>query len=829
MQEAVITARLEHPNIVPVHDVTQEDGGLPMLVMKLVRGKPWDTLIHEDFKLPVPVFLRRHLAILEDVAQAISFAHSREVIHRDLKPSQVMVGEFGEVQLMDWGIAVHMEEVRRSLDPGASGGLVQNPSGTSAYMAPEQTESNARHLGPWTDVYLLGGILYFLLTGRLPHPGQPSIVAFEQARYGIVPPPHESNPGRLIPAELARLAMTAMAPNPADRLPSAQDFVARLQAYLSGESAKEEADQILAQLEPKLASRPSDYRVLQQAIGELERARVLWPDHPQMAGTSDLLHDLFVEAALSRGDIQLARTHADLLSAPGIREPQRARVREAEQLAEQAEDRLRQAREDSQNLLDFVVIDLHSSLKDLGRLDLLEKASLRVFAHFDRFAALPDDTSRRSRTHALRNIADVFKEKGLLTEAMEAATKAIRMAETECDRSPKHLDWKDDLADCWDRAGIIAYELGDLKLASRDNLRGMEIRQKLVEADTCRNDWRSKLAWSHNRQGLICWRQGDQQTALGHFNSAVSHRRLILEDEEQGDVNELAALGFAYNGRLWVHRALGDAEAAFKDADLALKIRREVSRERPQSLLALGDLAWSLKSSAIIHEDRMNLSTAEAAFEEALAIGKRLTDADPANTTRRMEVAFCHGGLAKLYHLVGRMEEAEASFKAAIELHATVTEQPNCNGYDLRDYLFNVAGLTAVLLALHREKEAQRVAMRATRWGEEIIRRAPNNPSFVEARARLLLQLGRASEAIGDRSLAGYLWNDAVNSLEGALNRGDHSPAVEETLAVGLYLLGQRQKADDWMGRMLAKGWARWNCLESMLGFDPRRVLREDH
>ncbi|HPB32906.1 MAG TPA: protein kinase, partial [Candidatus Sumerlaeota bacterium] len=102
-QEAIITANLEHPGIVPVHDLGIDDDGNLLLSMKLIRGELWSVIINRDSALPPADYYTKHLLILISVAQAVSFAHSRGVIHRDLKPSQVMIGEFGEVLVMDWG------------------------------------------------------------------------------------------------------------------------------------------------------------------------------------------------------------------------------------------------------------------------------------------------------------------------------------------------------------------------------------------------------------------------------------------------------------------------------------------------------------------------------------------------------------------------------------------------------------------------------------------------------------------------------------------------------------------------------------------------------
>jgi serine/threonine protein kinase len=197
VREAIITATLEHPNIVPVHDLGADADGLPLLAMKLVKGRPWDALLKEDFlKLSAPALLGKNLPILVAMAQAVAFAHARGIVHRDLKPGQVMVGEFGETILMDWGLAIFVG----ASDSAESGAFAQdagaapfrppsiaealNPAGTPALMAPEQTESEPNRLGVRTDVYLLGATLYFLLTGTYPHRGATSADVMRRARRG---------------------------------------------------------------------------------------------------------------------------------------------------------------------------------------------------------------------------------------------------------------------------------------------------------------------------------------------------------------------------------------------------------------------------------------------------------------------------------------------------------------------------------------------------------------------------------------------------------------------------------------------------------------------
>jgi eukaryotic-like serine/threonine-protein kinase len=175
--EARIIARLEHPGIVPVHDSGVLADGRIYYAMKLVRGQRLDEYVG-------PSTTRNDLlAIFEKICQAVSFAHAHGVIHRDLKPQNIMVGSFGEVLVMDWGVAKVRAETAASVSFPANGSVARIGSqtdtahgtilGTPGYMAPEQARGDVEAIDARTDVYALGAILYFLLTGQLKPPLRP--------------------------------------------------------------------------------------------------------------------------------------------------------------------------------------------------------------------------------------------------------------------------------------------------------------------------------------------------------------------------------------------------------------------------------------------------------------------------------------------------------------------------------------------------------------------------------------------------------------------------------------------------------------------------------
>ncbi|MEL6181638.1 MAG: serine/threonine-protein kinase [Myxococcota bacterium] len=167
LREAMFTGYLEHPNIVPVHQLGRDPDGLPAMVMKRIEGVSWAKMIHEpDHRAWDQVKGERltwHLGIVLQVCNALAFAHSRGVLHYDIKPPNVMIGRFGEVYVLDWGIARRME------DPPPER---EEICGTPHYMAPEMISQGSKALGPWTDVYLLGATLHEVLVQKPRHSGR---------------------------------------------------------------------------------------------------------------------------------------------------------------------------------------------------------------------------------------------------------------------------------------------------------------------------------------------------------------------------------------------------------------------------------------------------------------------------------------------------------------------------------------------------------------------------------------------------------------------------------------------------------------------------------
>ena len=212
LAEAVVTGELDHPNIVPIYDVGTSDRGLLFYSMKKVKGTPWIKVVT---KKPIP----ENLEILMKVSDAMAFAHSRGVIHRDLKPENIMLGDYGEVLVMDWGLL-------QLADPQGYAKyetIVTSHSmgGTPAYMAPEMATGPLDKISFASDIYLLGAMLYEILTGRgALHTGKNTMQClFAAAKNEIRPLENDKEGG-----ELMDIAMKAMSTEAKDRYPTVADF-----------------------------------------------------------------------------------------------------------------------------------------------------------------------------------------------------------------------------------------------------------------------------------------------------------------------------------------------------------------------------------------------------------------------------------------------------------------------------------------------------------------------------------------------------------------------------------------------------------------------------
>jgi eukaryotic-like serine/threonine-protein kinase len=313
LQEAWVTGYLEHPNIVPVYDLTKDESGQPLMIMKRIEGVPWKALYDDDEavqeRFGAADLLDWNLRVLMQVANALHYAHSRGILHLDLKPSNVMLGPFGEVYLVDWGLAMSLRPEQHRVPAAADNTEI---IGTPSFLAPEMLTSEGDRLSERTDVYLLGSMLHTILSGLPPHLGQNVMVVLFKVVNGDRPPLTDA------PSELALIVDRAMQLEPCDRFASADEVRLAVQAFLDHRGSsqlEEESQRRLAELERLVADGVSEgvQAVASTARFGFESALRAWPGN--VGAVSGRLRTMTLLAVWSaqQGDIATAEDLANEL------------------------------------------------------------------------------------------------------------------------------------------------------------------------------------------------------------------------------------------------------------------------------------------------------------------------------------------------------------------------------------------------------------------------------------------------------------------------------------------------------------------------------------
>jgi serine/threonine-protein kinase len=232
--EAQITGQLEHPNIVPVHELAIDEHGVPYFTMKLVQGLSFHQWLYgAGHSVGSTERLEEGLEIFAKVCDAVAYAHHRGVIHRDIKPGNVMVAGFGQVYLMDWGLA--RLSLRRPASGSAAAMEAPGPVGTPGYMAPEQARGNPHDMDERTDIFGLGALLCEIVTGKTPlgDISDPDEI-IERTKKGQLVSIDELAAGIGVSKRLRSIVAKATAPNPADRHASVVELQKDVLSFLRG-------------------------------------------------------------------------------------------------------------------------------------------------------------------------------------------------------------------------------------------------------------------------------------------------------------------------------------------------------------------------------------------------------------------------------------------------------------------------------------------------------------------------------------------------------------------------------------------------------------------
>jgi WD40 repeat protein len=401
ISEAVVTGELDHPNIVPIYDLGANDEGALFYSMKRVRGTPWDKVLHKKQ-------LDENLSILMRVADAVAFAHAGGVIHRDLKPENVMLGDFGEVLVMDWGLAritpefAHVDAVFQADSLG----------GTPAYMAPEMARGPVERINKTSDIYLLGAMLYEIIGGVPPHSGRDVMQCLMAASQNRIDPVRYDG-------ELKEIALRAMATRQEDRYQSVKEFQEAIRVYLSHSESLVLTAHANQNLQKARAS--NDYQLFARALYGFQESLALWDANARARGLLAETQRDYATSALEKGDLDLAASVLD----PSLDEHKlvMTKIDAARAERDARQRRLRMAKRAVAALLALVVISISTGL-------------VLVNAQRNKAIAARKEAEKQ-RGIAVTNEQEAIKQKGIAETNANEAIKQQGIAETNAKEAIK--------------------------------------------------------------------------------------------------------------------------------------------------------------------------------------------------------------------------------------------------------------------------------------------------------------------------------------------------------------------------------------------------------
>ncbi len=647
MWEAAITARLQPPGIVPIYAMGTDDEGSLCYAMRFIEGRTLKEVADQIYERDGTghnsrEWIRNQRALLNRFKSAcatVAFAHSREILHCDLKPGNIMLGDFDETLVVDWGSARSMRR-DSAQEPLAAGNGTLGPnqvrlesgagSGTLGFMSPEYQSGRWKEVGPTSDVYSLGATLYYLLTGHAPFEGGSWTEVLERMDRGLFAPPRNVNPS--IPKSLEAICLKALAPKPGDRYASPTQLAQDIERSLADEP-------VSAWREP--------WWIRARRLLDRHRTRAAALFTAVLVGLAALAVIVVLEGQSNR---HLAAKNQELRIAS-------ARAERRVSLATQAIENFSKVISENPELTDQLT--MRSLRKRLLAVPLDSYRQLKADVEETQ------DASRDSRARLAKAIAGLAS----VTASLDSQANAIKSYQQAVDLLDPLV--RNDPNDCERQVllGRVLCELGMLQRASgslkaaRDNLlRAREIQERLTGDHPSSATYQFDLARTLDRLGLLVFTSKPDES-LDCFEQAIRIQRgRFSSDPESATAAARADMALTYNHHGMIKRATGHPAEARRSFNQAIEILDAVTKENPGEPLYWANLAVS-------HYNLGRQEMEAASFERAREIQEAVVREHPAVVSFRASLALTCGNLGNIQRIAGRFDQAQASFERVYKIH----------------------------------------------------------------------------------------------------------------------------------------------------------------
>jgi serine/threonine protein kinase len=629
--ERQVLAALSHPNVVRMLDGGTTEDGLLYFVMEYIDGQPLDRWCER--RQPA---MRERLVLLRAVARAVDYAHQQGVIHRDLKPGNVLVEADGTPKISDFGLAKRLDATGPS--DGASQTRTGVILGSPSYLAPEQAGGSPQQMGPATDVYALGAILYELLTGRPPFKGVTLLDTLEQVRSAEPLSPRRCSPK--LARDLETICLKALAKDPAGRFPTAAAFAADLERFLLG-----------LPIEARPVSRP------------VKAAR--WCRRRPVVAALLAALVLAVTAGFAGVTWQWRRAEANFANEEEQRRQAEANLAEVERQARRAEENLQKAK---LAVRDLFALSSHDGIAGKPDLDPLQVLILEETQKYYReFLRQDDDPSLRAAlASCYLRLAHLYSHNPKQHCLVPAAYQSALSLEQEL--IEKHPD---------SRQYQLLYASGNLDLASFQRERGeateagRSLQQAIALLDAYmatgpgNPDFSFALACHCHELGLLLHERGETAKALEwHQKASVLTEKLVRSSPGEARYRIVLARSLFHIARCQNEKGRRDeARHAFEES---ATLWRRLAEEQPLQTSFQRDLAACCHSIGNIHRDAGVDTLAVSFYRQALQIRKKLVRDNPDYLPFLRDASGTEYRLGESLERLDRTEEALTAYQHAL-------------------------------------------------------------------------------------------------------------------------------------------------------------------